>query len=40
MNFHADPFCVGHAAPTQMFGQTDGNIKLDSRFSQVEGHRA
>jgi hypothetical protein len=40
MNFHENPSGVGHAAPMQMFGHTDRNDKLDSRFSQVVGHRA
>jgi len=40
MNFHENPFAVGHAPPMQMFGHTDRNVKLDSRFPQVAGHRA
>ena len=40
MNFHENPSGVFHAAPMQMFGHADRNVKLDSRFSQVVGHQA
>jgi len=38
-NFSENPFDVCHAASMHMFGHTDRNVKLDSRFSQVVGHR-